>query len=106
MNSISRISATGNRLQPGADIPWPQRANHFDALQTALQSGNIWAARQAFAALSPDQQDASQAASTTSASGQNSSASTALQALQGALTSGNLSAAKDALATLQLDCSA
>jgi hypothetical protein len=102
MNSISSISATASRFQARADIAWPQRANDIEALESALQSGNIWAARQAFAALVQKQQNTSHAPGASGASSQNSPASTAFQTLQGALNSGNLSAAQLAFATLQL----
>jgi hypothetical protein len=102
MNSITRVSAIASQYRTDTQSSWQQRTNDFEALQSALRSGNLWAAQQAFMTL---QQNSSQAASTSNAFGQNSQAAIAFQALESALDSGNLSAAQQAFATLQLECS-
>jgi hypothetical protein len=101
MNSISRVAAIASQYHIGTQASWQQQTNDFEALQNALRSGNLWAARQAFATL---QQNSSPTAGTSSAFSRNSPASGAFQALEGALNSGNLSAAQQAFATLQLEC--
>jgi hypothetical protein len=97
MNSISRISPATSRYPPGAQSLWPDRANDFEAVESALKSGNLKAAQQALAALGQAQGSLPQATRT-------SGASSAFQALQTALLAGNVPAALQALATLQFEC--
>jgi outer membrane protein assembly factor BamD (BamD/ComL family) len=103
MSNISTISSPMNPYQTTTQNSWRQRAQSFTALQTALQSGNLSDARQAFASLQQSQPNASPGAGSgaDSASGQNSQASNAFQSLQSALAAGNLSGAQQAFATLQ-----
>jgi hypothetical protein len=101
MTSISGISAIPSHYRVATQNCWQQRTSGLEALENALQSGNLRAARQAFATLV---QDSSGTASASNASSENSQASGAFQALESALLSGNLSAARQALATLQLEC--
>jgi hypothetical protein len=99
-NSISAINSNQNINQLGSQVNFKQVKADFQNLTQALQSGNITAARQAFAAL---QKDSPQIAQALSQSGQNSSnpQSSALQALSTALQSGNVADAQKALASLQ-----
>jgi hypothetical protein len=108
-----------------ASTPNSQGAKDFQALQSALGSGDMAGAQQAFAAMQKDLQGAGwtgrrhhhhgdSATSTTQAAQGSSSASTQkssqgaqdLQALQTALTSGDLSGAQQAFAALKQDLQA
>ncbi len=100
MTSISAVSPAASLLQGGTQGCWQQLANGFAALQRALQSGDLWAAQQAFEAL---QQSALQTPGAGSTSSPDIRASSAFQALQNALSTGNLSAAQQAFAALQLE---
>ena len=90
-----------SQYRPHAQSSWQQQTLDFEALQSALQSGNLRAAQQALVTL---RQNSSQTVSSTNAFSQNSQASVAFQALESALISGNVSAAQQAFATLQLEC--
>ena len=106
MSSINGVSSAGSNYQTNAQSPWQQRANDFKALQSALQSGDLSGAQQAFANLQQDGQGFSPASaktSTAAASAVSSQGAVAIQALQSALSSGNLSAAQQSFATLKQD---
>jgi hypothetical protein len=106
MNPISRVSAIAGQGQTHTQGLRPQRADDLEALQSALQSGNLRAAQQALATLQQNQQTSSQTAGASNAATRNLQASSAFQALESALSSGNLSAAQQAFTTLQLECGA
>lgn len=88
MASIDSISGSGDIAARQSQMQ--QVKNDFDQLQQSLQSGNLSAAQQAFAAL---QQDAPQ--------GTNNPLQSQINALGQALQSGNLSAARQAFSSLQ-----
>lgn len=101
MNSVSRVSAIASQFRSDNQVFSQQRTNDFEALESALKSGNLKAAQHAFATL---QQNSPQTANTGSAFSQNSQAASAFQALERAINSGNLPAAQQAFITLQLEC--
>ena len=101
--TVSSVSSTLNTYQPDVQSAWRQRTQDFKALQTALQSGDLSGAQQAFAAMQKDQQNSSQATQASSASSQNSQDAKDFQALQTAFSSGDLSGAQQAFAALQKD---
>jgi hypothetical protein len=104
MSSINSISSSTSLYPADTQISRKQRTQDFKALQTALQSGNLSAAQEAFASFQQSQPNNSSgitANGAASTSGQNSQASNAFQSLQSALTAGNLSGAQQAFATLQ-----
>jgi ribosomal protein S20 len=104
--TVSNVSSTVNPYQPDVQSPWKQRAQDFKALQSALQSGDLSGAQQAFAAFQKDMPASAQAAQTAqanSASTPNSQGAKDFQALQSALGSGDLSGAQQAFASLQKD---
>jgi hypothetical protein len=103
MNAISMVSAISRQYRVPTQNSWQQRVNGFEALQNALQSGDLRAARQALATL---EESGSQTASASNGFSRDSLADGAFQALQGALNSGNLSAARQAFATVQSECTA
>jgi outer membrane protein assembly factor BamD (BamD/ComL family) len=72
----------------------------FKALQSALQSGDLSSAQQAFTALQKDNPNFAQAMSGSNSSSQTNPVSTAFQSLQSALQSGNLSGAQSAFTSL------
>jgi len=83
--------------------PAPKRREDFDALQSALQSGNISSAQTAFAAFLQDVQKTAQGAGPGSIFGPGTQASKDLQNLGSALKSANLPGAQKAFALLQHD---
>lgn len=82
-----------------------QPALDFKALGSALRSGDLSAAQQAFANLQKDAQSPVPLATTSTSkpTSQNSPLAGDLQALQSALQSGDLSGAQSAFATLRQD---
>ena len=102
--NVSGINAATTAYQTSVQSSFNQRAQDFKALQTALQSGDVTSAQQAFASVQKDMQNAAQAAGATSnPSGQPSKIGTDFQTLQSALQSGDLSGAQSAFATLKQD---
>ncbi len=101
--NVSNVSSTVNPYSNAVQNPWSQRIQDFQALQSALQSGNLSGAQQALAAFQQDQPKSSQAVSNSSASSQTSPVAKDLQALQSALQSGNLSGAQQAFASFKQD---
>jgi len=103
MSSINSVSSTTNPYQTNSQSPWQQISQDFKTLQSALQSGDLGGAQQAFASLQQSQQNSSQpgTSGTGGSAGQNSPTANAFQALQSALSTGNLSAAQQAFATMQ-----
>jgi hypothetical protein len=82
--------------------PYAQVKQDFKSLGTALQSGNLSDAQQAFAALQQDNPNIGQSQGGSTQGGQNSSqANQAFQNLSSALQSGDLSGAQQAFAQLQ-----
>jgi len=86
--------------------PLAKRHEDFDALQSALQSGNISGAQTAFAGLLQEVQKTTLTSESGSLFANGTQASKDLNALGSALKSGNLSDAQKAFATLQQDIQA
>ena len=101
--TVSNVSSTLTPYQPVVQSPWQQRAQDFKALQSALQSGDLSGAQQAFAALQNNQQTSTQAANPSGASSPTSQLATDFQSLQTALQAGNLSGAQTAFAAVKQD---
>jgi hypothetical protein len=103
ITGINSNSAT-DPYQVSTQNNFKKRAQDFKALQSALQSGDLTSAQQAFSSLLKDQQGSTQAATpASSTSGQTSPLQNDFQALQSALQSGDLSGAQSAFATLKQD---
>lgn len=113
MSSISSIATGSISTQPASSNGFKQSLN---ALQSALQSGNVSGAQTALAALLKNfpQLSISSTTSTTSPSSTDSTGSTSsttstnavqndLQSIQSALQSGNVSAAQTSFTQLQTD---
>ena len=101
--TVSNVSSTLNTYQPDVQSPWKKRARDFKALQSALQSGDLSGAQQAFAAFQKDMPGSAQAAQAKSASTPNSQGAKDFQALQSALGSGDMAGAQQAFAAMQKD---
>jgi DNA-binding FadR family transcriptional regulator len=100
--NVSSIGAAQNAYATGAAAPGAA-ATDFKALAQALQSGDLDAARQAFATLQQDSPWVGRALSTSTAIGATSDSpvASALQSLGKALQSGDVGAAQQAFASLQ-----
>jgi len=98
--SIAAINSNQNIYQTGLPVNAKQIKTDYQNLTTALQSGDLAGAQQAFADL---QKDDPQVAKALSQSGQTASNPqvSALQSLSTALQSGNVSAAQTAMTSLQ-----
>ena len=102
--SVSSINANSYPYAPAAQsVNFQQRAQDFKALQTALQSGDLSSAQQAFSALQHDMPRLAQSANATSQTSPVSQLSQDFQSLQSALQSGDLSSAQQAFASLTQD---
>jgi ribosomal protein S20 len=102
--NVSSINAATTAYQTSIQSTFKQRAQDFKALQSALQSGDLSGAQQAFATLQKDRQGSTQAAAGAgNASSQSSPMASDIQTLQSALQSGDLSSAQSAFATLKQD---
>jgi predicted RNA methylase len=102
MSSISSASSTTNPYQATNLNAFTQFVNDFNAIGSALQSGNLSDAQSALATFQQDLPGNSQT-STNPPFGNNSQANTDYQSLVSALKSGNLSDAQKAYASLQND---
>ncbi len=103
--SVSGVSNTSFYQTNSAQTNFQQIRDSFQQLGQALQSGDLTAAQQAFAALQqlmPNLSAGSQTQTGQQGSGQNQFA-TDLSALSQALQSGDLTKAQDAFAKLQQD---
>jgi outer membrane protein assembly factor BamD (BamD/ComL family) len=107
MSSISSVNSTTNPNQTtNQQSGYTQIAQNFQAIGSALQSGDLSSAQSALAAFQQALQGNSQSNSQTSSSqpfGKNSQANKDYQNLTSALQSGNLSTAQKAYASLQND---
>lgn len=103
--NLTTISSAVPAYQPQVQSAFQQRAQDFKALQTALDSGDLSAAQQAFTALQQDRPNAAQntQSSTNSAPTQPNQLGKDLQSLQSALQSGDIDSAQSAFATLKQD---
>src|SRR5664280_393361 len=97
--NVTGINSATAQYQPSIQSSFKKQSQDFKALQSALQSGDLTSAQQAFASLQKDRPNSTQAAATTSnASGQNSPLANDFQALQTALQTGDISSAQSAFA--------
>jgi hypothetical protein len=105
--NISSVNSASAQWQSIAQSGSNQRAQDFQSLRSALQSGDLPGAQQAFANLQKNMQSSSQTASpansTPSQTTPSSTVGKDFQALQSALQSGDLSGAQTAFATLKQD---
>jgi hypothetical protein len=109
--NVSNISVTSDYYQNNVQNPWQQNRQDFNSLGSALQSGDLTSAQNAFAAWQKDLQSvpgstSPQTAQTAQASGpfgNNSKANSDLQALGTALQSGDVAGAQKAFASLKQD---
>jgi hypothetical protein len=102
MSSISSASSTTNPYQSTNLNAFIQFVNDFNAIGSALQSGNLSDAQSALATFQQDLPGNSQT-STHQPFGNNTQANTDYQSLVSALESGNLSDAQKAYASLEND---
>jgi len=101
--TINNVSSAASLYQTETQSPWKQRAQDFKALQSALQTGDLSGAQQAFATLQKDLPSSAPTTKPSSSSSQSTPASKDFQALQSALSSGDLSGAQQAFASLKQD---
>jgi hypothetical protein len=102
MSSISSVSPVTNPYQTNYQAGYGQMVQNFDAVGSALQSGDLATAQSALTTF----QQALPGSSSTSASqpfGKNSQANTDYQSLTSSLQSGNLAGAQKAFTSLQKD---
>jgi len=99
---VSSISSNYDYYQQNVQSNFNQLQQDFKDLASALQSGNLAAAQQAFSALQ-NLQTGSQTQSRQNGTNSNSTLSTDFDALGKALQSGDLTAAQDAFAKLKQD---
>jgi len=99
--NVSNVSAGVGSYSSAVQSPWKQRAQDFRALASALQSGDLATAQQAFAALQKDTPAAATGA--TSGTGTTNPITQDFQALQTALQGNDVSAAQKAFTTLRQD---
>src|SRR6185295_2693196 len=101
--NISGVSSTNSPYDYQTQIQssFKQRAEDFKSLESALQSGDLSGAQQAFATLTQDGRPVQQAGSAGKSG--NGQAATDFQALQTALQSNDLAEAQKAFSTLKQD---
>jgi hypothetical protein len=102
MSSISSVSSATDPFQATNQSAFVQFVNDFNAVGSALQSGNLSTAQSALAAFQNDLPGTPQSPSD-KPFGNNSQANTDYQSLAGAVQSGDLSGAQKAFASLQND---
>jgi hypothetical protein len=100
MSSIDSVSSSSDTSQTGTVPNFQQIKSDFQALASALQSGNVSSAQQAYAALQKDAPGLFQSNSSQGSSSSDPLAS-ALSSLGTALQSGNLANSQQAFAALQ-----
>ena len=98
--SITAVNSGSNIYQSLLPVNRQQIQTDFQNLSTAVQSGDMTGAQQAFAALQKDDPKIAQALTESSQNSSNPQTN-ALQTLASALQSGDPAAAKTALAALQ-----
>jgi len=106
MSSISSVHSATEPSQVAIQSGVRKIAEGFDAIGSALQSGDVALAKSAMTALQQALQDSAQSSLQTAASqpiSKNSQASSDYKALTKALQSGDLSTAQQAYASLQQD---
>ena len=106
VGSISGVNSSPSAYPTTSQNGFGQIVANFQAIGSALQSGNVASAQCALTAFQQALQGSFQANSPTAATqpfGKNSQANTDFQNLTSALQSGNLSSAQQAYASLQND---
>lgn len=103
--SVSGISSTTDATQTDWQSTLSQRQQYFNALDQALQSGNLTAAQSAYSSLQQLAPTGSQSSTSTSSSNGTSTSSLGsdFSALGKALQSGDLAGAQKAFAQVQQD---
>ncbi|HZL42464.1 MAG TPA: hypothetical protein VFD66_04215 [Verrucomicrobiae bacterium] len=105
--SVSGVSSATNSYLKQIQSQWQQQMQDIKTLGSALQSGNLTRAQNAFAAWGQDLQPNTAATTDTTQQnapfGANSQANSDFAALSTALQSGDISGAKQAFASLQKD---
>jgi len=101
--NVSSINSSNSASDIAANNPWQKRMQDFKSLQSALASGDLSGAKQAFNGLQSNQTKAGQGFNATATNTPNSPISNDYQALQSALSSGDLSGAQKAFASLKQD---
>jgi hypothetical protein len=102
MNSISSVSATTTPYQPSSQADFSTSIQDFNAIGSALQSGDLSNAQTAVATFQQSLQANSQT-STDQPFGKNSKANNDFQSLTRAIQSGDVAAAQKAFSNLQTD---
>jgi hypothetical protein len=105
MSTISSVSSATGLYQPANQGSFSQSVQDFQAIGSALQSGDLTSAQSALAAFQQDLPASSQTSSN-QPFGANSKANSDYQSLVSALQSGNLSNAQQSFASLQTDLKA
>jgi hypothetical protein len=98
--SVSSVSSTSGVNATDFSASFKQTRADFQSLASALQSGDLSSAQQAFAQLQQDNPRLAQALNSDSSTSDNSRLND-LKSLAGALQSGNLAGAQQAFAQLQ-----
>lgn len=101
--NVSAVSAAANPLDPAFQSDLAKRHQDFNALQSALQSGNISNAQSAFASFLQEVQSTALKAGSKSLFAPGSQPGKDLDALGSALKSANLQAAQQAFTALAQD---
>lgn len=104
MSSISGVSSTANPYSTRPQNGSSQAAQAFQAIGSALQSGNLSTAQSALATFQQDLASSSSASASSPSNqpfGSNSQANTSFQSLVSALQAGNLSGAQSAYSSVQ-----
>jgi hypothetical protein len=100
MSTVSSSTSASGASQAGSPINFQQIKSDFQALSTALQSGDLSGAQQAYASLQKDAPGLFQTASTQNAASTNP-LEAALNNIGTALQSGDITAAQQAFSSLQ-----
>jgi len=101
--SISSVSASNNQYQTTNQTGYAQIAQNFQAIGTALQSGNLSSAQSALTTFQQSLPSNSSQTSNSQPFGKNSQANSDYQSMVSALQSGNLSSAQQSYSSLQSD---
>jgi len=102
MSSISSVASATSPYQTTNQSGFSQLVQNFNAIGTALQSGDLSSAQSALTTFQQSVQGSSQATAS-QPFGKNSQANTDYQSLTSSLQSGNLASAQKAFTSLQKD---
>jgi len=106
MSNISSVNSANNPIQPPNQDGFAQIVKSFQAIGSALQTGDVATAQSALTSFQQALQGnapANSQAATSQPFGKNSQANTDYQNLTSALKSGNLTTAQQAFSSLQND---